>query len=141
MRILLGFILVAISTVLAAIHFYWGIGGKWGATGAVPTKRGGEKVLQPGSFDCFVVGLGLLCFGLLVLVKAGILQINLPRWLADYGVWLISAIFILRSVGEFKYVGFFKKIRDTTFGKLDTKYFSPLCLLIGLLGTILSLLK
>lgn len=141
MKLLIGSVLVSIFVVLAAIHFYWGLGGKWGATGTVPSKANGDRVLHPKSFDCFIVGTGLLGFGILVLVKTGILQINLAGWLADYGLWFISAIFIIRAIGDFKYVGFFKRIRNTTFGKLDTKYFSPLCLLIGLLGIVLSMLK
>jgi hypothetical protein len=29
------------------------------------------------------------------------------------GVWLIAAVFAVRAVGDFRYVGFFKKIRDS----------------------------
>jgi hypothetical protein len=34
-------------------------------------------------------------------------------------------------VGEFKYVGFFKRVRGTRFATLDTLVYSPLCLLLA----------
>ncbi|PTT14637.1 DUF3995 domain-containing protein, partial [Flavobacterium sp. HMWF030] len=47
--------------------------------------------------------------------------------------WIIIFIFILRAIGDFNYVGFFKKHRNSEFALKDTKYYSPLCLLIGVL--------
>jgi lipopolysaccharide/colanic/teichoic acid biosynthesis glycosyltransferase len=38
---------------------------------------------------------------------------------------------IARAVGEFKYVGFFKRVRDSKFATLDTFVYSPLCLLLA----------
>lgn len=141
MRTLLGLILIVTFLFLSAIHFYWGTGGKWGVNGSLPSKENGQKVLNPKMFACFFVATGFLCFAAFVLVRSGILIIILPAWLMRYGLWIISVIFILRAIGEFRYVGFFKKIKATDFGKLDTNYFSPLCVIIGLLGIILALLK
>ena len=141
MKILIGLILFSIFLFLSGLHFFWGVGGKWGANGAVPSKETGQTVLNPKPIDCFAVGIGLFCFAILVLVKSTILNINLPLWLLNKGLLLICAIFILRAIGEFRYVGFFKKVRATNFGRLDTKYFSPLCLIIGILSFIMFLLK
>ena len=58
-----------------------------------------------------------------------------------YVGWVISSIFILRSIGDFKYIGFFKKLKTSKFGKMDSKLFSPLCLTIGLIGIIIELNK
>jgi hypothetical protein len=38
---------------------------------------------------------------------------------------------LLRAVGEFRYVGLFKRVRGTKFAVLDTFVYSPLCLLLG----------
>jgi len=46
----------------------------------------------------------------------------------------LFSIFLLRAIGDFNYVGFFKKIKDTNFGKMDSKYYSPLCLVIAIMG-------
>ncbi len=138
---LTGIFLSFIFLFLSGLHFYWGLGGKWGVNAAIPTKENTEKVLTPKLFDCFAVAFGLLGFGIFVLIKSELILYELPAWLAHYGLWAISFLFILRAIGEFKYVGFFKKIRTTLFAQMDTKYYSPLCLLIGFLGILIELVK
>jgi len=86
-----------------------------------------------------IVALILLSFGLLYLIRTPLLTVQLPDWV-HYGYWLIPAAFILRAIGEFNYVGFFKKIKDTEFAKADTKLFAPLCLAIGIIGFLIQLL-
>jgi Protein of unknown function (DUF3995) len=141
LTLLTGLLLFLIFIFLSAIHFYWGLGGKWGADAAIPTKENNEKIMNPKLFECFAVAFGLLGFGFFILVKSQILSFKLPNWLLNYGGWALSVLFILRAIGDFKYVGFFKKIKNTRFGKLDTKYYSPLCLAIGLMIMILSFNK
>lgn len=119
---------------------YWGLGGTWLADVAIPTKDDNKKLMNPGLFECFVVALGLFGFGIFSLIKAGIILFQLPGWLLNYGLCIIATVFLLRAIGEFKYVGFFKKVNNTKFGKMDTKYYSPLCLLIALSGIILELI-
>jgi Protein of unknown function (DUF3995) len=138
---IIGLILFLIFISLSAIHFYWGLGGKWGADAAIPTKESNEKIMNPKLFECFAVAFALLGFGFFILVKAQLLSFKLPNWLLNYGVWALSLLFLLRAVGDFKYAGFFKKIKTTRFGKLDTKYYSPLCLAIGLMIMVLALIK
>ena len=43
----------------------------------------------------------------------------------------LAAIFVLRALGDFQYVGFSKRIRGTQFAHWDDRIFSPLCLLIA----------
>jgi hypothetical protein len=48
--------------------------------------------------------------------------------------WLSYALALglaARAVGEFKYVGFFKRVRGSRFATLDTWIYSPLCLLLA----------
>jgi hypothetical protein len=141
MKLLIGFVLFIILLSLSGIHIYWGFGGKWGSVAAIPTKENNAPIIKPGFFDCLFVALGLLCFGLFILIKTGIIIFGLPGWLSDYGLWAISAIFLLRAIGEFNYVGFFKKVKSTRFGVMDTRYYSPLCLLLAILGIILGLIN
>jgi hypothetical protein len=138
MEILLTLTLVTIFSLLAAIHIFWGLGGTWGAAAAIPTTANNEAVMNPKMFACFVVAAGLLGFAAFVLVRVQWITLGLPDWVLQSGLWIIAGIFSLRAIGDFKYVGFFKKIRSTTFGRLDTRYYSPLCLLIGLMGMLLE---
>ena len=123
------------------IHLNWVIGGKFGYVESLPTKENGERVLNPKKIDSAIIGIGLIAFGIFYMIESGLIEYNLPEWIIKYGSWIIPIIFLLRAVGEFKYVGFFKSVRKTEFGKLDTKLFSPLCLIIGILGIIIQLIK
>lgn len=138
---ILSAILFGIFTMLGLIHFNWFFGGKWGFEKALPTKENGERILNPKKLDSAIVGFGLLLFGLVFLLKSELINFQIPSWISTYGSWIISSIFILRAIGDFKYVGFFKKIKNTEFGKADSKLFSPLCLIIGLIGILLQLMK
>jgi Protein of unknown function (DUF3995) len=141
MKILITSLLSLIFLSLAVIHIYWGFGGKTVSVAAVPTKNDIKPVINPGLFECLVVAIVLLSVGLFILIKGGIILIKLPDWLLNYGLWAIAMLFLLRAVGEFKYLGFFKKIKTTKFGQMDTKYYSPLCLLIALLSIILEFIS
>lgn len=139
--IVIGLILVVIFLALSILHLYWGLGGKWKIDEAVPANEMGNKVLKTGPLPCFVVALGLLGFAFVILHSAKILSISLPHWISVSGLWIIAAIFIVRAVGDFRYVGFFKKVKQTTFGKNDSQIYSPLCLTIGFLCILLELLR
>ncbi|HPG26670.1 MAG TPA: DUF3995 domain-containing protein, partial [Myxococcota bacterium] len=65
---------------------------------------------------------------------------GLPPWVARVGIWALAVLFALRAIGEFRYVGFFKRVRDTRFARLDTLVFSPLCATIAILSIALALL-
>lgn len=136
---IISLVLFLIFMVLSAIHFYWGFGGKWGSHAVVPTKENGEPVFIPRTISTFVVAIGLLCFGLFYLIKYGLIAVSLPKWIDQYGFWIIASIFIMRAIGDFNYVGFFKKHKSSKFAINDAKYYSPLCLVISILTLVLEL--
>ena len=137
----LSILLSLILITLGVIHFNWVIGGTFGFATSLPTKESGERVLNPKKIDSAIVGIVLILFGFFYVLTSGLIDYDLPEWIVKYGGWIISIIFILRAVGEFKYIGFFKSVKKTDFGKLDTKFFSPLCLLIGICGIVIELMK
>lgn len=142
MTTIIAIILFLIFLFISSIHFYWAFGGNWGSDVVLPTKDDNNtKVLNPSILPTLIVALGLLGFGLLILVMSGLIAVDIPQWLSNYGLWIIASIFTLRAIGDFKYVGFFKKIKLTKFGENDTKYYSPLCLTIAILSIILELIK
>jgi hypothetical protein len=135
----LALLLSIIFSVLAAIHFNWVVGGQWGFDNSLPTKESGERVLNPKKIDSAIVAVGLTSFALLYLIISNAVKIELPNWIITYGGWIVPSIFMLRALGDFKYVGFFKKVKITNFGKMDTKFYSPLCLTIGVIGYAIQL--
>ena len=135
--IIITLVLFLIFATISALHFYWGFGGKWGSQAVVPTKDDGMPLFVPRTISTFIVAIGLLCFGIFYLIKYGLIAVSLPEWLNKSGFWIIISIFILRAIGDFNYVGFFKKHKSSEFAIKDTKYYAPLCLLIGVLTLIL----
>ena len=134
-------VLVAfIFTVLAFIHFNWVIGGTWGYDASLPSAENGKRLFNPSKIATGIVGLGLLIFGVTYVAKSGFINLNQYEHILKYSRWIIITIFLLRAVGDFKYVGFFKKIKNTPFGKADTNIFSPLCLGIGVIGLLIELM-
>lgn len=108
-----------IFTILGLIHFYWAAGGKVGLDKALPTTTQEVKIFNPEKFLTMIVGFVLLFFAYIVLR-------------AQESIFILSILFAMRAVGDFHYVGFFKKIKSTPFAIYDTKYFSPLCLYLSL---------
>jgi len=140
-QILFGFLNGSILIILSTIHFYWALGGKSGMEKTLPTNLEGKKMLNPTKIDSMMVGIFLLLFALLFFIKIVILQISLPHLINRFGIGVISIIFLLRAMGDFRYVGFTKKIRTSDFASLDTKLYSPLCLFIGINGLLTELLN
>lgn len=113
-------IAVAILCVLGVVHIYWAAGGTLGKGAAVPTLDG-KAVLHPTPFTTIVVAIGLFAMAALVAARIG------------WAIWIAGGIFLIRAIGDFRYVGFFKRIRDSRFAKLDTRFYSPLCLILATL--------
>ncbi len=124
--------------ILGLIHLNWGIGGKFGFNQSLPTKENGERVLNPKKIDSIIVGMGLLFLAFFYISLFGLFSLNLPEWLFKYGSWGIPSFFTIRAIGDFHYVGFFKKIKQTEFSRLDSKLFSPLCLIIAIIGFVIA---
>lgn len=140
MIFILSLILVFTFGVLSVFHFYWFFGGKWALDKVIPSRNDNLKNLQIPKIATLMVALILIAFAVLYLNKTNLLELNVPIWIRKFGYWIIPIMFIIRAIGEFKYVGLFKKIKTTEFANADTKIFTPLCLTIGFFGILTNLL-
>lgn len=131
-------LLFSIFSFLSGIHFYWAFGGKWGTKVVYPILNEQNEATMPGIVPTLTVAFGLLFFAVFTLLHADFFELMIPNWLDKTGLFMLTVIFLLRTIGDFKYIGFFKKIKDTKFAINDTKYYSPLCLLISLLNLFLA---
>lgn len=137
MKILIAFALIFIFLMIAAVHFYWALGGKKWADLAIPTNAATSDFLfKPRPVETLAVGISFVGFAYIMACEVAFLSHQ--STLIRYGAWLIPVVFLLRAVGEFRYVGFFKKINNTPFAQMDTKYYSPLCLAVGVLALIIK---
>ncbi len=134
----LSIILAIVFIVLSSFHFYWLAGGTWGLESVIPSKSKQASTLRIPKFATLIVALGLAAFALLYLARSGLVNVQFPNWI-QYGYWFIPAIFSLRGIGDFNYVGLFKKVKGTKFSDADSKIFVPLCLFIGILGFAIQL--
>jgi hypothetical protein len=139
MSIFIACLLGLIFLLLSVIHIYWAFGGNWGLQAAIPTNENNKKVMNPKLVACILVAIILFALALVMFTVVKILYIPFPTWVLKFGTYVIAIVFLLRAVGDFKYVGFFKKIKVTQFAKYDTKYFSPLCVVISILAFILAI--
>lgn len=137
-KILIG-ITSLLFIIIGIIHVYWAFGGKWGVKTALPTTDDSEvPVLRPGMLGTLFIG--LLCFfaSVLLLIQIDLITVikssHLSNWLCIAG----GIVFLLRAIGEGKYVGFFKKIKHTRFAKQDTAFYSPLCVWFSVIFLIAS---
>jgi hypothetical protein len=67
----------------------------------------------------------------LVAVAAGFVSMPVSPWLVRVAMDALALVFVLRAIGDFRLVGFSKRVRGTRFARLDTLVFSPLCLAIA----------
>jgi hypothetical protein len=131
MAIALALINAVLLLAISALHVYWVVGGQWGRQVALP-ELAGKAAFRPGPVATLVVALGLAAFALLHLARVGWLPIDLPPRLSQYGLLAVGLIFFLRVIGDFRYVGYFKRITDTPFARMDTAYYIPLCLVLSI---------
>ncbi len=134
---ILGILLAIILGILSFFHSYWAAGGRFGIGSTVPTT-GGKSLFKPSPFVTILVAAALFAAMLVVLGRLEIWGAFVPGWIFYSGTWVISLVFLLRAIGDFRYVGFFKSVTDTNFAHLDTILFSPLCLFMSLVAFLIS---
>ncbi len=129
------FILTSAAFLLfiSLLHLYWAAGGKRGLEVAIPRKSNeSERLFRPGKGATVAVAVLILGASYLLLAKSGFFPTLLPQPLIHWGCILCTAVFFVRAVGDFRYVGFFKRVRQTRFAQMDTRLYSPLCVWLGL---------
>lgn len=142
MTLLLAGVLAVVLASISALHFYWAAGGRRGRDVVVPTRPSGSNpngasglpVFSPGPLATTAVAVLLVVAAFVVLGAAGLLRLPLPDALIRFGIWALAVVLLLRAIGDFRYVGFFKRVRRTRFAELDTRLFTPLCLTLSVLA-------
>jgi hypothetical protein len=135
MLVALAFTVATVLNMLAFLHVYWALGGRWGKDAAVPRRPGGERLFEPSARSTWLVAIALAAaaYAVRLAVRAGPLHIA-----AAIAVALLALAFLARAIGDFRWVGAFKRERGSKFARLDTRYFVPLCLLLALACAFIS---
>ena len=139
-RNIIGIILACIFGGLSVLHIYWAAGGRLGKAAAVPTA-GGEPAFEPTTSTTLLVAAGLAAAMLIIFGGLGLFgEVVAPVTFA----WLtlaIALLFLMRAIGDFGLVGFFKQPSDSKFAYWDTRLYSPLCLAVTLLAFVFLYLR
>lgn len=126
--------LACILVVLAALHAFWGLGGIWPGTDeascarAVVGFRGVRKMPPPASAFAVTACLAVAGLWALALGKFVALPIAGPL-IAAIGL-LIAFIFLGRGIAGFT-PPWRRLACEQPFATLDVRYYSPLCIAIG----------
>ena len=128
---ILAIVIVAVFVVLALVHVYWALGGRFAWLAAIP-EVGGRPTFTPSAALTFLVAVALLACAGLVAGTVGILAVPVSPGVLKWLAFALALLLLLRAVGDFRLVGFFKRVRGTSFARLDTLVYSPLCLALSL---------
>lgn len=131
MTSLTALLVAATLALIALVHVYWALGGRTAWVAALP-EVDGRPAFTPRRPMTLLVAVALLVAALLVAVTGGWLRAPLPRVAARGLTGLLALVFVARAIGDFRLVGFFKRVRGTRFATLDSTLYAPLCLVLGL---------
>jgi hypothetical protein len=132
-------VLAIVLAALAGLHVFWALGGSWGKALAVP-QRNGAPLFRPSRAATLVVAAGLSVATAWAGVRGGVGPAAAAGLMAQGGCWVFAVLFAARAIGEGRYVGFLKRVRNTPFARNDTWLYSPLCtaLAMGFLALALA---
>ncbi|MFC6301804.1 DUF3995 domain-containing protein [Pseudomonas sp. CCM 7893] len=128
--------IVAAFAFISMVHLYWAAGGKLGSTAAIPQlpgefARGPRPAFKPSTLGTLLVAVGLVLIALLVCLRAGLYFEPVSNGALQWGISAVALVMFARAIGDSELVGFFKKVSGSKFARLDTLFYSPLCLALG----------
>lgn len=135
--LLIAWSLIGVFVGLSLIHVYWFFGGRVGQQAAIP-ELDGKPVFQPSALATLVVAIGLALCAVVIAGTAGVLTLPLSQTVLAWMTRGLAVVLLARAIGDFRLVGFCKRIRDTHFARLDTTVYSPLCLALAIGSAIVG---
>lgn len=133
-----GYLGVVLFLILCGAHFYWTAGGKRGLHVTVPSIDN-KFIFTPPAVVTFVIGFAFLLGAFVFLGRMGIISPLNPKPVYQWFPWFYAVIFLARAVGDFRFVGIFKKLKSTTFAYLDSILYIPVSLVLALCCSIIGL--
>ena len=131
---ILAFAIFIILSAVSLVHLYWAFGGVWPGKDQktlASTVIGVADMEQvPPATLTIAIAVAIFAAALWPLMWQGIVDILLSQMLVWLGMWVLIIVFIGRGIAG--YMPFFKKSNSAEpFARLNARYFSPLCLLLG----------
>lgn len=124
----LALLAAALAFGVAALHMYWAFAGTKTNNSAVPSLPDGRPLFSPGPLACIAVAVALSTLG--AALAWTVLLPPAVSWPLHTVLTLALIVLTLRAVGDGRFVGFSKRVRDTTFGRADDALYTPLVILL-----------
>jgi hypothetical protein len=118
-------------SMLGLIHVYWAFGGRAASKAAIP-EIDGHRAFSPSRLATLAVAVALFSAAALVAAAGRLIANPFPPSYIRMATILFGVLLIARAIGDFHFVGFFKRKSVSRFARLDAAVYSPLCLALGL---------
>jgi hypothetical protein len=130
-------ILIVVLAALAALHAWWGVGGRWPGhdeRSLVELVVGRTRTMRmPSLVRCMLVASALFAAAGLVALQGKVISVDFGvpgARLVQAGFWMACAVFASRGLAGF-IPPIFVYADGTPFASLNRLLYSPLCLLIA----------
>lgn len=130
---ILGAALIAVLLSLAALHLYWGVGGRWPGHDEISLLlrvSGAKSGRMYGLGACVAVALALSFAAAIVYARQSATLPYQFAWIVQAGYGVMILVFGGRGLAPYV-TRVFDYARDTPFFNLNRRYYAPLCLLIA----------
>jgi len=131
---ILAIIMFSVLFITAALHAYWALGGLWPGrdeTSLAKTVIGATGIdKMPPRVVSFVVALAIFAAAIWPLMWRSIIPYPFPQGLVWLGMLVLTVIFLGRGIAGYLPI-FRNSFSQQPFARLDRRYFSPLCLALG----------
>jgi hypothetical protein len=126
-------IAIALASVLLALsvlHVFWAIRNRFTSSVVIP-KVNGRPAFIPSRASSIAVACALAVAAFIALAQGHVVAFHGPAAPLRWAAYAAGLTFTARAIGDFRLVGFFKRIKGTDFARWDYFLFAPLCTLIG----------
>lgn len=138
----LAFCLSAVFALLGLAHVYWALGGRLGLQATLPQlpvppdqrQPGGpaqRNAFTPSPAATLAVAVVLLGVALAVALRGGLFGAPVQHAALRLLLGAVALALFARAVGDFRLVGFFKRVKGSAFARMDSRLYSPLCVALG----------
>ncbi len=122
-----------IFLLITLMHFYWAFGGRYGLAAAIPERFHAIGMDFKRGMKLATLFMTFVFLSIAVLLVYPMLSFDIS-WLNKSHrllMFAIIGILMLRAIGDFNFVGFFKKDKRGLFARNDSRFYAPLCLYLA----------
>jgi hypothetical protein len=131
-------ILIAGLAIISVIHFYWALGGTRWLNLAIPTSNG-IPAFSSTAGSAFIVAFATFLFALILPGTIGFYSDTEPQFLYAYTPWILVFLFTVRTIGDLRYMGLFKRVLGTEFSRVDSMVFTPVAMCMAIAALVLAI--